>query len=430
MIARTFILLTCLIFMIALPAAGEVTVSLPVSDVVRAGRFTCVTLQGTVDPNVKWIELRAACAVPTRVMLDATGVVNVNVPMLVIHASDTTDIQWIDSNGRVGTTTSRFRLATDPERLVGMVAEDVNIASRLFPGFSTRAVVLPASALGNGAWDASLFVDGLLVDESSLSRVDISAALAASVTVGVIGAGRPDDIWPWQREGAVWVLRPPAVGPSGAVEPRGYMPTWGWNPGTPAVLRRQWVLTAVVFSIVALIASLARRRVILATTGVAVVALGAGTAFYTWGSPVVVASGKVVVSTERLSLIDQWTFQTSPRAVVSRFAPLGPLPLPVLGDAEQAIRMDLRLVVDPAGKVVFEARLPADGKIAFVQRWVRPGAAPARVEASSGESPLQMLGRSLYASALTDIKVMSIDSRAVNAGVQIWPDVLIESSKR
>src|SRR5205807_2470341 len=85
---------------------------------------------------------------------------------------------------------------------------------------------LPGPAV---AWTA---LDGVVLDAAAMARIDHdrrSTLLAGGVVLAVAADAMPDTVWPWRREGSLWVLRHLPVGPADQpVDERAYAPTAAW----------------------------------------------------------------------------------------------------------------------------------------------------------------------------------------------------------
>ena len=113
-------------------------------------------------------------------------------------------------------------------------------------------------------------IDLLLLGPSAVSRVRESALAvlsAGGTAVAVRSNEKPAGQWPWQQVAAPsgaggstlwWVLDHPPVGPRSLMDMETYAPTYGWEHGWPAEIRRRSVLLAALAAIALLGLSLWR----------------------------------------------------------------------------------------------------------------------------------------------------------------------------
>jgi hypothetical protein len=219
-------------------------------------------------------------------------------------------------------------------------------------------------------WEA---LDGLVLDASSAARLiddQRSTFLASGMLIAVPSVQPPDRRWPWVRQGGFWVLRHEVAGPTSAIAPEAYLPVEGERPGWPANFRRQVVLIAVLFSIIALALTLWRSRWMI----VASVGLCAGTtlllAWWFHQQPLVVSrSAAVCLRGRDLTQCDRWQWESAIGEATSSYHSSIPA-RPVFASLRQIEQTGIRLVVQPNGSWSFDFYLNGGASLAFVTRTV------------------------------------------------------------
>ena len=288
-----------------------------------------------------------------------------------------------------------------------------------FTGLTGGAMWIELRA--GGAVTTRVMLDGV-------ARVDLTTKW---LTFGPVA---PDSIECVDSTGRREVVRTPEIpieatsfGPGGAVEPRGYLPTFGWSSGTPYLTRRRVMLGAVALGIIALLVALAGPRSAWALAGVSVVVCGEAWAWDVGRDPVLQIVGQVVVREPRWETTDTWTYQSSNRATHVRFdvSKTG-MTLPILADPEHSQRIGLALVARADGSTSFEYHLDADARVAFVHRSVRPLDEEAPFAIRTVDTPMKALARSLYAG--NGLEIVGTVDAPVGAD-DVWPGIAIVFSE-
>ena len=377
------------------------------------------------DGSPASVTLAADGAVPTELPA-GEGKADVVVPWLAVKRL--ANPRWSGAGSSGGAVDAALKPLGEDERLVafaGAVAQPTRAASMLFPN---QKVVTVSLDLGRpllspaAAYEA---LDAVVLDAASAARVDesqLAVLLAGGATVAVRSGDKPGGDWPWKREGPYWVLRHDPLGPRGAVEEDAYLPTYGWVRGWPDSVRRQAVLFAAVFVIVAVGLTLWRSRYAAAAI-IAVSLLGAG-GVVAWGagrSPVLSAGGAVAVWDGEFTQRDEWDYRTALRPADVTF-PARDLSRPVLANPGQLKATGVRLVCTPAGQPDhFAARLDADHALAVLARSLKPGK-PGGTPAMPATTPMYLVGDKLYPGKVTG----QVVEEAPAAG-HAWETVLLDA---
>ena len=388
-LSHMYLFITALALMIAPLARGDVTASLPLRGYFRAGRFMPVRLQ--VHDVSTTITLSANGAVPTDYR--ASGNSDVIVPWLPLLGSG--GVPRISGAGDLDFTPHAL---SDDESLVALAGEDAQNARLLFPGKKVIVIPLDLSrplmepAL---AWEG---VDGVVLSSAAakqLSPEQIEVLASASVVLAIRDVAPPDRRWPWRQEGDFWVLRHTLVGPRDAIEAAGYSPTYSWQRGWPAPFRRQLLLAALVFMLLALAVTLWRSR-ITAIVFVGFCAASAGLLAWWYGrqSPMLNLAAGVMVTDAPLSQVDVWHWQSPLRPSDGKF-PVNGLTYPILPDVKHAATTGLRLVCRADGSPsAFQFHLEPQQSLAFVTRLLRTDVAGPTL--SPAAEPFQSFANDLY----------------------------------
>jgi hypothetical protein len=314
---------------------------------------------------------------------------------------------------------------------VGIVGTDtagaVASALEIFPGKTIVPIPLdPVRPLPGDpmAWET---LDAVVFDEWSADAPQ-EQLISAGVTLIVRNPERPADGWPWQGRSGHWVIFIPLTGPRGAVFPPAYEPAYAWRPGWPTPLRRQAVLLAVVFSIVALAASLWRRSWQATALVVALSAAAIG-GFAWWGArqPLVREAGGGMVVNDGSIRYDRWDYVRPLRSGEVSAPWLGRKPM--LASARHLREIDLRLNCDGSGQPTgFTWRGEAGTTVAFLIRSVDANPGPRVIAPQTPvTSPMLALVRGGYLSEGDVVEgEIGPDEPEVDAGwSEIWPSVVV-----
>jgi hypothetical protein len=264
----------------------------------------------------------------------------------------------------------------------------------------------------------------------------VTALLAMGLTLAVRDPAAPRDGWPWQLDGDYWVLRREWSGPRGALVPEAYDPPQMWHPGRSESVRRAAVLALVAFSLLAIGASLLRPRwALVAVAGGSVAACAAGLAWRGRLSPVVEASGAVIITSDALTQRDDWIYRRHLEPTEGAIAaPTADVLLkPALATTRQLERTEIALrIVSESEPARFTYRLEPSWTIAFRTTRVAAGKWP-----GEPKKPARTPMRELATSYLADGK--SIEGELADPlpsetpsseSAQHWNAVFIEQAQR
>jgi hypothetical protein len=367
--------------------------------------------------------LSADGAITTSLQLNGAAA-DVIVPFLVVTEA-LGPIAWSLPDGRKGTVETKLIALGEQDRLVGYSGGGAGPASGLFAGKTIVPVALdPALPLRGprAAWET--------LDAAVLDRDPRSAALVAGGTAVVVRSeARPNaNVLPFRRAGDAWVMALDPVGPRGAIVPEAYEPTYGWHPGRPAAVRRQVVLIGVLFSVLAVAATLWRSR--LAVVAVIALCLAAcGALAYRSGrlSPVTAARGTVLVRRGDVAQADRWDFYKSMAATTATHRP-DPMARPVFASAQHFRRSGIRLTCRSDGQpMAFTFPLTRQTSMAFLTR----GAAALserRVDPAARASPLWPLVQDAYLRAGMRVagEVVEAPPESPSGQTEVWPGVVVD----
>jgi len=356
-------------------AHAEVGVSLPFDGRYRAGRFFPVRV--VLHSGPASVRISGEGALRTTIENAREG--EIVAPVLAV--SDSLASIAVEGNARV-----ELKPAGEHERLVGIADADIGVAKVLFPSDQLHPVTLDMGRPLLEPVIAWTGLDAIVLSASARARVNdaqLSALLAAGVVIIVNDANAPDDRWPWEHLQDAWVLRHEVAGPRESVVPEAFSPTYAWDRGLPAATRRQIVLLAAIFAILAVGLSMWRSRY--STVGFIGLCVVAGGLVYTayLRRPVELAMEKTIaLKGPRLTQLDQWTWRASLRE--GRFTQTASgLTLPVFGTAHQIGKLDMQLKFDGmSGPVAYEFRIGPGESIAFVTREVMNLATPGEFSAT------------------------------------------------
>jgi hypothetical protein len=337
------------------------------------------------------ITLSADGSIPTEYR--PTGNADVIVPWLMVTGSP--------RDARVlGATNPNLALRplADDERLVAFAGDESDIARDLFPDQKLVTVQLDLSRPVLDPAQAWEVLDAIVLSPAVADRVtDAQREMLASA--GVILAIRsrqpPDARWPWKQHGDYWVLRHDPVGSIGIIEPSAYAPTYGWERGWPTAFRRQLLVAAAVFVLLAVAVTLWRSKWT-SPAFVALCALWAGV-LVMWNarrSPVLTLSGGVMVLGDHVAQVDVWHWLSPIRATDAQF-PIAGLCHPILPDPKHADQIRLRLICGPDGSPqAFSFHLERGQSLAFLTRLLRTDVSQSSLQPVT--EPLKSFAQELY----------------------------------
>ena len=426
---RLGLTLPLLLSLLALPCAAEVQVSLPLQGYYRAGRYMPVRVVVRREKAGE-LTLSASGAVTTTLQLNGRAA-DAIVPLLVVR-DPLGPITWMLPDGRQGRVEAELTPLGEQDRLVGFTDADAAAATPLFAGKSIIPVPLDPSRLLHKpvpAWEA---LDAVVLDERPVGALPFLTASGTAVVVR--GEVAPKANWlPWRRVGDAWVMAQQPLGPRGAIVPEAYEPAYGWKPGRPMSVRRDLLLIAVVFAILALALTLWRSRLALVVT--VVLSAGATAALaYRAGRQGVIATAQASVFVRRGENFqaDHWTYFKSIAPTSARFQP-GVMTKPVFASPTHAERCGLKLACDPEGlPTKFLFQLNTDTAMAFITREAIHRASDKPPDSDARASPLWPLVRLAYlgpgARAAGEVPA---DAGAGDPEIERhWPGIVIEELRR
>jgi len=384
----------------AVPAAGAVSVSVPLGGYHRPGRYmpleVDVALERASTGAVLIIE--AENAVPVRVRL-ADGRASGIVPFLPL--APLRQVRWRAVSGdgaeiAAGLVGARWQPLGLDEAFVGYVSADFRAASFLFPGREITGARLDERELFAGPAEAWETLDAVVLDEfPRLDARKVPALMAAGVVLVARGVERPDSHWPWKRAGGMWVLRAETRGPRLAGDdPAAFVPVDGWSAGWPARFRQHVVLYAAAFSILIVAATLLRSGRAVPLIVLIVAGMSGGVALWHRNqSPVLQHGGIVTVIGDGFQQHDRWFYRTSAERCFDAVPFLAGM-RPFVESRRLTELMSLALVCDERGMPLrYEYRLWPGVKLAFLSRTVNDaGGTPAATE----NTPMLLLARRAY----------------------------------
>jgi hypothetical protein len=419
------------VFLLALgfctAAFGEVRLALPLQGHYRVGRYMPVQIRAQgMDGSA--VQLSGSGLLSTSMALsDGRG--EGIVPALVLQ-SPLWQLQWAGPDGQEHAVGLPLHELSADQHLIGALDVERSAAEALFPNQHAIVVRLDPDTFFSAPAVAWTSLDALLMTRAGFERLGAAqreTLLAGGVDLAVMGEGSaapPDGVWPWQKRGEWWVMAARLGGPASArFNVEAYQPTYSWAGEWPGGFRGRIGLAAAGLSILILLAALLRPGWALPLAGASVVVgmvlIGLWRAHH---SPLLHVEGRVEVVLDGLIQRDQWFYQSAPDATAGGFAFDG-LTYPVFADAAHAASLHPRLVCRSDGRpAFFDYRLPAQARIALLQRSIAPGAAPAALS-PAGPSGLRELVRALY---LTPGHALAGQIPAPQA---TWPTLVIQGHR-
>ena len=421
-------------------AQPQVDVSLPLQGYYRPGRYVPVRIvtRLAADPASP-LTIRAGGAVTTVVNLSARA--EDVVPWLPLQALR--DARWSIPGVAEGTFRETLTELTDNDVLVGYAgsasaAEASRAGGEAWAGKNVIAVPLDATEPVRPPVMAWGVMDALVTDvRPEIFHLDKHVAAGTSVFVRAAGASAdkpPDDIWPWRRSGAWWVLRAQVAGPRGVIIPEAYEPAYAWRPGRTPELRRGLLLAAVAVSIVAVALTLWRsRRAWLAVVLWCAVACGCVVGWSARQPTLYKAVGRVYVRGGPMLQADRWGFA---RSLAQRPAVIdweGGTAVPVFASSAHLSHTDMTLYCGAHGAAShFSWPAGRNTTVAFLGRTLYSDfSSPAPVPAPARPpSPMRDLARGVYLRPGTGDQVIDVDDGPPpQEDFEWWPPVLVEQEQ-
>jgi hypothetical protein len=311
---------------------------------------------------------------------------------------------------------------SDAQKLVGVTGDDLSEAAELFPGESVIPIRLDSLHPIIGAAMAWESLDGLILPPGQWRDIPAETRqglFAAGVVIAVSGDNQPDDLFSWQRAGALWVAR--SIPLPEPVNPDAFAPIEGWIAAAPAQFRREIFLLGVLFAISACaIGLLPNHWMPAAIAGFSLAFCGIVAAQYS--APRISRISGIVQIAQPAPLADLWTFLQSHRDADFNVAAPG-IALPILSDPSQAARCHLVLNCDKAGEPKsLSGQLQADEPIALFSRALAAKIDPASAPVTS---PLRALVAPAIYPGLSIAGQQTSESSPPDADAS-WPTILLK----
>lgn len=293
-----------------------------------------------------------------------------------------------------------LRPVREDERLVASTSFMPAFASDLFPDKKTIGIRLSDNDPLPGPVVAWEMLDAIILNAQEMALLGTDrqgALLGAGVLLAVTdGAAPPDTVWPWKRQGPLWLLRHTPLGPGSAlVNERVYTPANAWKPEWAPAMRAQVLGGGVLLGIAAVALTLWRSRAtVLAIVLLSFVTCLAAVAWRGARGTVHIAGGDVVVNVDALVQRDTWVYERARANGVRRVRWDG-LTRPVFASGTQLAEASLRLVVEDDGTLSFEYHARRGQTVAFMHRQVRPKA-EAEQPARHATLPMNDLVNAMY----------------------------------
>ena len=404
------------LFFFPFECSAQSTAALPLDGWYRTGRYMPVRIEAPAT-----ITVTANGAVPTEWHSSSTA--SAIIPILMFA----TDVRQLRIDGSPLPGDPPLRPLSSHQQLVAVAGSGDRLATKLFPGESIVTVHLDPLDPLPGAELAWQTLDALIVDGPWPGAFDVRklpGLLAGGTEIAVRSTDRPDDALPWESIDGGWVLRPPIAGPLGCDgSDAAYLPWSAWHPDLPFSVRLQVVLAGVLFSLAVLACLLLPRAfslpAIAAATLCAIIAIG----YWQSRSPKIFrAQGNVVVEGQPLHQTDRWQFLTSRQSAVGEMDCTGES-WPVFADSSQPVHLNMCLNWNGgAGRFTFQ--LPAEGKLAFILRSIRPGQPHSPpIAPGDQESPMAGIARALYLQNREKADVESGQKWNADDPAPTWPTV-------
>ncbi len=354
-------------------AHAEIPATLPLQGYYRPAMFMPLKVEGNASSDQ--IEMTGDGFVTTR----AAG--NATVLMLATRGGDALFVN--------GTKLPQpLRARPDGTRLIGCA-----IPQSPAPEPDTVIVMLdpldpvPGPAIG---WEA---LDELVVDVHGARRIGDGKLLelfAAGIAIVVPDAAQPAGSLPWRRERDAWVVRPRRFGPRNSVFAPAMLPIAGSTPGHSGAFRRNVLLGAALFAILATGIALWRPKFVALAMGVLVaVTLGSAHAWRSRQPASSVAGGSIIVLGTSFTQVDTWSYHVATRDTIFRL-PAGARPVAESSDALAQVHLTL-LAPD-----TFECRLPRGGCVATLARSLSTTQPQTEPVDPTIDSPIAPLARAGY----------------------------------
>jgi hypothetical protein len=362
-------LIFCLIA-VASRASAEVNLSFPLQGHYRAGRYMPVRITTANETGVVTID--ATAAMPTAITVNAGT--DVIVPWLATSTS-LKNVHWSMNGHGPHAVDSPMVPAGDDEKLVGFAGEPPGDVAAVFPGNRIVPVALDLSRPLLEPVQAWETLDAIVLSPAALARLDENhrgLLVASGMTLAVGTDAAPDVNWPWERLGKYWVLRHHISGPTTAIVPSAYLPTYGWERGWPASFRRSVIFIVILFCIFGTGVLLWRSRWSVAIfVALCAITIGGFTAWYASQSPVLQLTAGVMTRHGPMSQFDLWTWESPIRGSTASFPAAG-FTHPVFDNRRQIEQSQIRLECTPDGQPDrFMFNLEANQSLAFLTRLVR-----------------------------------------------------------
>ena len=370
--------LACLAILFSLPlhAQDAVRINLPLEGFYRPGKYIPIAIQARI-PGGHELEITADGVMPVRIQLNG-GVASGVVPLLVLDQPRRPSWEVRRADGtrlQAGRIDAQWRRLEPTQRLAASATGDISPARQLLgssPIIPIRLDNLDPLTTPAAAWEC---LSALILD--STTNADIALQDFLNAGVPVISLTRPNTKAPWTPIGSVWVARHAAIGPTASADwPAALSAVQGWQADWPAALRTRIILYAAAFSLLALAATLLRRRWI-STATIVLLSISTCAGLFMWWksrSPVLARQGTIIVTSDPngFAQYDSWSFLASARATTAQYPWDGGTRAFFESPSERKAA-NLHLQCDSSGfPLDFHLRLAPGLKVAFLSRTIAP----------------------------------------------------------
>jgi hypothetical protein len=311
----------------------------------------------------------------------------------------------------------------EKECLIGALTADVSPAAGLFPNRRMVPIALDAVEPIPGppaAWET---LDAILLDPVVLSRISDSrrsALLSAGVMLFSNSDAKPDNRWPWQQRGSLWVLSYAPAGPVGEViDEDVYGPTYAMTTGWPRAVRQQVMGIAILLVLITLSLLLRPSRGTFAASVLIILFTTFGIILWRRSlSTMTSAGGDILVAKAGLVQRDAWVYQRA-RETARHTVPWGGWMHPIFGSRAGITGSEMTLAVARDDSLQFNYTATGGHTMAFVRREVTAGEISMAHLVTPVGSPMSDAARSVYLTTGTRI------AGETDGGPARWPSVVV-----
>ncbi len=402
---------------------ADISVSFSLKGFYRPGRY--IPVQVTAHESTRTsLSLSGPGVVPTDLPISSNS--NIIAPLLLIHPS--AGISWSIPGQAAHDISIPLRALSDDEGLIGYAGGDVDALKDLFKGKKLVGVALDLSQPLAGpaaAWES---LDGVVLDAQAAARINqvqLQQLLTTGMAVAIRSPVKPAGAWPWKQAGAYWIVCFPISGPTSAFVPGGYAPVSAWSRGWPLAFRRQVVLAAILFSILAMGVTLWRSRWAIALLVLLSAGCVAGIIAWRDRQPVTLqVGGTILVLGDAGAQEDRWTYCTVMRSADQTIEWQG-LAHPIFATRAQIAQMPVQLVCDGNGEPqAFRCSIEPGRSLAFLSRSISPQSLNIS-PANPVTSPMRSLAQELY-----ERQGEPIEGQLGDGTPDRWPSVCVNGAEK